>query len=220
MFMEICSQYYEITIGEGDAAVHFKSRYWVDDNDVYWYSYDDICDSVKLNKNMAKRWYKRDIPEDQKCTCMDSNTDTEYLLPLNYVTSKTAHLVVEQHAAYISERDKNIIKAMDNLEFVGYAYNVYEDANELKEYKQLIYDSIEKDDYQEFCLQCYNVTQTESARDVLDRLGVIDKDLEKALDRIRDYSKEVETILLKDYDDEIILGLNKENDIWCTWFSK
>lgn len=218
MFIEICSNNYAVAMGEGDAAVYFECRYWVDNNDVYWYSYDDICKSVNLNENIAKGWYKHDIPEDQKYTCMDSNNyDTnghQCPLPLNYVTSETAHLVVKQHAAYITERDKNIIKAMDNLEFAGYAHNVYEDAEELKEYKHLIYDSIEKDDYQEFCLQCYNVTQTESARDILDKMGIIDKEFEKAVDELR------KVILEDDGENAISFTLIKEDNIWNNWINQ
>lgn len=218
MFIEICSNNYAVAMGKGDAAVYFESRYWVDDNNVYWYSYDDICKSVKLNESIAKRWYKYDIPEDQKCTCMDSNNyDINghcCPLPLNYVTSETAHMVVNQHASYVSERDKNIIKAIDNLEFAGYAHNVYEDAEELKEYKHLIYDSIDNDDYQELCLQCYNLVQTESARDVLDKMGVIDKEFEKAIDELR-------KIILEDNNEDVIqFTLNKENDVWNNWINQ
>lgn len=218
MFIEICSNNYAVAMGKGDAAVYFESRYWVDDNNVYWYSYDDICKSVKLNESIAKRWYKYDIPEDQKCTCMDSNNYDQFgvqqPLLMNYITSETAHIVVNQHAAYVSERDKNIIKTIDNLEFAGYAYNVYEDAEELKEYKHLIYNSIDNDDYQELCLQCYNLVQTESARDVLDKMGVIDKEFEKAVDELR------KIILEDNNEDAIQFTLSKENDIWNNWINQ
>ena len=211
MFLEICSNNYDVVIGKGDAAVHFKSRYWIDDNNMHWYSYDDICKAVTLNENIAKKWYNHDIPEDQKCTCIDSNNDTDHPLPLRYVTSETTRMVVNQHAAYVTERDKNIIKAIDNLEIVDQAYNVYEDAEEIKEYKQLIYKSIEHDDYEQFFEQCYKVTQTETAREVLNEKGLIDKEFEKAVDELRNL------IIADEENKDMKITLNRENCIWSNW---
>ena len=211
MFLEICSNNHDVVIGKGDAAVHFKSRYWIDDNNMHWYSYDDICKAVILNENTAKKWYNHDIPEDQKCTCMDSNNERNELIPLRYVTSETARMVVNQHAAYVTERDKNIIKAMDNLEIVDHAYNIYEDAEEIKEYKQLIYKSIEHDDYEEFFEQCYKITQTETAREVLDKKGLIDKEFEKAVDELRNL------IIADEENKDKKITLNRENGIWSNW---
>jgi hypothetical protein len=215
MFLEICSNNHAIAIGKGDAAVYFESRYWVDDNNVFWYSYDDICKTVKIDESMANVWYDRDIPENQKCICMDSNNynnhNEKIKAPVKYITSETARLIVQQHAAYITERDKNIIKAIDNLEIVDHAYNIYEDAEEIKEYKQLIYKSIEHDDYEEFFEQCYKVTQTETAREVLDKKGLIDKEFEKAVDELRNL------IIADEENKDMKITLNKENGIWSNW---
>ena len=211
MIIEICSNNYAVAIGKGDAAVYFESRYWIDDNNIHWYSYDDICKAVRLNENIAKKWYTYDIPEDQKCTCMDSNNERNELIPLRYVTSETARMVVNQHAAYVTERDKNIIKAIDNLEIVDQAYNVYEDAEEIKEYKQLIYKSIEHDDYEQFFEQCYKVTQTETAREVLNEKGLIDKEFEKAVDELRNL------IIADEENKDMKITLNRENCIWSNW---
>ena len=198
MFIEICSNYHEEYIGKGsDAFVHVRVRYWVDNDNVYWYSYDDICDLVGLNNNISKKWFKYDIPKEQKCVCMDSNNYDQHNIcqPIlvDFVTSETARLVVQQHAAYISERDNNIIKSLNNLECVRDAYDVFDDAEEIKQRKQKIHESIENDDYEEFFFQCHKVSQTKTSREVLSKRNIIDKEIEDAVDKIRDYLYKSET---------------------------
>lgn len=211
MFNEICSNYHEEYIGKGDSMVHVNVRYWVDIDNTYWYSYDDICDLVGLNNKIANKWFKYDIPTNHKCTCMDSNNYDQYntCQPIltDFVTGETARLVVQQHANYVSARDNNIIKSLNNLECVGNAYEVFQDAEEIKQRKKLILDSIENDDYEEFFVQCYKVSQTKSSRKVLSDKGVIVEGIEEALDQISEYLYASET--------KFIIGKNnKGEDIW------
>lgn len=225
MFIEICSNNHVSNVGKGDSAVYADIRYWVDDNNVYWYAYDDVCKLVQIDDSMSNVWYTRDIPENQKCTCMDSNNYNNYnekiKAPVNFITSETARVIVQQHKEYITERDNNIIKIFNNLECVGYAYELYHDAEEIKERKYKIYESIEHDDYEELFYQCYKISQTESSRDVLHKRNIINKDLEEAVDKIRDYmyKDEINTIVLEG--DDSLIKLFKEEDKWTfdNWFN-
>lgn len=197
MFMEICSNVHEEYVGKGDSMVHVIVRFWVDNNNIYWYSYDDICKLVALNENVAKRWFKHEINEGDKCTCMDSNNfnknNEQQSITVDFITSETAKLVVQRHARYISEKDNNIIKSLNNLECVGFAFDVFEDAEEIKERKQKIYESIENNDHEEFFFQCHKVSQTKTSREVLSKRNIIDKEIEDAVDKIRDYLYKSET---------------------------
>jgi hypothetical protein len=210
MYLEICSNVHEEYVGKGDSMVHVNVRFWVDVNNVYWYSYVDICKLVSLNENVANRWYRYEMMDNEKCTCMDSNNYDQYNVqqpkPVDFITSETAKLVVQRHADYISERDNNIIKSLNNLECVGNAFEVFQDAEEIKQHKQKIYESIENNDYESFFFHCHKVSQTKTCRDTLSKRGVIDKDMEEALDTIREY-------LYNEPETKCVYGKNDFNDI-------
>lgn len=210
MYLEICSNNHSEFIGKGDSAVYVEARFWVDENNVYWYSYDDICELVKLNHKTATKWYRYDIPEDQKCTCTDSNNYDNYNvkqpIPVDFVTGETARLVIQQHAVYISERDNNIIKSLNNLEFKEDAKDRYFEDEDLFNIINKTKQALENKDYQEWAIQVNQAYHSESVRDILDKVGIIDKEIEKAVDIVREslYKEDIKYILMGDDQNEII----------------
>ncbi len=223
MYIEICSNNHSEFIGKGDSAVHVETRFWVDENDIYWYSYDDICDLVKLNNNTARKWYRYDIPEDQKCTCWDlnnyNNRGEQQRIPVDFVTGESARLVVQQHAEYISERDNNIIKSLNNLEFKLDAKDKYFEDDVLVDIINKTKAALESKDYEEWSIQVNRAYHSESVRDMLDKNGEVlfDKEIENAVDEIRYYlytESDIKHIILEDENEEIKLKI--ENP----WFPK
>lgn len=192
--------YDEMVHVEGTEVIRVKFNYWVDENDVYWYSYTDICAMIDINENIANKKYEHEVPEDKKQVCWDSNQYDNHghklTLPTNYVTSDEAYNLIRSHTLYITKRDNAIIKVLNNLEFVGHSRIVYSDSEEIKTRMKMVRDSIENKDYEEFAHQCFMVSQTESAREVLDKRGIIDKEKEEYVDKYREmiYNPDVEEV--------------------------
>ena len=201
IYPEINSFCYEEMIRIGDEVIRVKFNYWVDDNDVYWYSYTDICSLIDINEREADKKYENEVPEDKKCVCMDSNRCNSFgerqTIPTNYVTSDEAHNVIRSHTLYITKRDNALLKILNNLEFVGHSREVYFDSEEIKTRMKMTNDSIENDDYEEYICQCFMVSQLESSRDVLHKRGVIDKEKEKYADKYREmlYDPDIEEVV-------------------------
>lgn len=223
MYIEICSSNHSEFVGKGDSVVYVETRFWVDENNVYWYSYDDICDLVKLNNKIATKWYRYDIPEDQKCTCYDSNYQDQYgnkrQILVDFVTGETARLVVQQHAEYISERDNNIIKSLNNLEFKLDAKDKYFEDDVLVDIINKTKAALESKDYEEWSIQVNRAYHSESVRDMLDKNDKVlfDKEIENTVDEIRHYlytESDIKHIILEDENEEIKLKI--ENP----WFPK
>lgn len=207
---EISSFRHEEVIKVEGEVIHVNFNYWVDMNNEYWYSYNDICSLIGINERDAKNKFYN-VPDDKKCTCMDSNQYDNYgekrPQSTDYITSDAAHNIIEKHTMYISKRNNAIIKILNNLEFVGHSYEVYHDDEDLKARIKKMKDSIENEDYEEIAYQSYMISKTDSIREILDKRGIINKEVEEMFDFLRDDIDEY-----WDCFDEIFIPLNKKSD--------
>ena len=170
-------------------------RYYVDTQDIWWYCYEDICNYLELNGSIVKHLYKHKIKDEDKKSCNDLNSNLE----LQFISSNAVRYLVNRN----NQRIKKLLKVMNNIEFVGDAHEVHDDANELKARIELLNESLKIDDYQEIVYQSYEIANSKSGRDILDKAGIIDKNKEELLDLIRediyaydDYIDEVEITLI------------------------
>lgn len=200
-YLKVESYCYEEMIRIGDEVIRVKFNYWVDENNTYWYSYTDICKMIDINEQKANEKYRLEVPEDKKQVCWDSNHFNSFgerqCVPTNYVTSDEARNLIRSHTLYITKRDNALLKILNNLEFVGYSREVYCDSEEIKTRMKMTSNSIENDDYEEYICQCFMVSQLESARDILHKQGIIDKEKEEYADKYREmlYDPNIEEVV-------------------------
>ena len=164
-----------------------KLRYYVDMENIWWYCYDDISDYLDLEGNIMNKLFKHNVDENDKKFCNDMKDDTR----LRFINSKAVRYLIKRS----NDRNSKLIKVMNNIEFVGDAHDVYDDANELKSRIELLKNSMENNDYEEIVYQSYEIANSKSGRDILDKAGIIDKDTEELLDLMRED--------INDYDDYI-----------------
>ena len=216
LFPEIMSSNYS----ENIEGFRIEYRYFVNDQDQWWYCYDDIVYFIKMNENYAEKLYYK-ISEDNKEMFDDWNNYDNYgkpsMTPTRFVTSEVVRDFIKRN----NKRNNVLIKSMNNLEFKMDANEKYSEEDELVDLVEIARRALENKDYEDFCYSCYNVIQTDSARDILDKMGIVNKDLEKAVDNIREalYKDEIEWLIAGNGDNETI-KLSKETDVWNTWFNK
>ena len=191
--MNITSQFYE----NNDYGVKF--RYFVDTQDIWWYNYDDICKYLELCSSVASRIYKYNIEDEDKIICFDDNNDYTLKKEKEFINSKAIRYLIKRN----NERNIRLVKVINNIEFVGNSHELYNDADELKARIELLNESLKIDDYEEIVYQSYEIANSKSGRDILDKAGIIDKNKEELLDLIRediyaydDYIDEVEMTLI------------------------
>ena len=172
-FMNITS----ITYNEND----LNMKYFIDVNDIWWYSYEDIIDYLEFDINVANSVYKHKILENVKQECLDDNNEHGIHIRKRFITSDAVRALIKR----VNERTNNLIKAMNNLELAVNAHDVYEDADELKCRINKLKEGIENDDYEVIFYQAYEISNSKSGREVLDKNNVIDKDVEELLDLVR-----------------------------------
>ena len=115
--------------------------------------------------------------------------------------------IIQKHTMYITKRNNAILNILNNLEFVGHSHEVYHDNEEIKARMKKISDSIENNDYEEVAYQTYMISKTESAREILDKRGIINKEAEELIDFLRDDIYEY-----WDCFDEVLIPLTKRPD--------
>ena len=172
-----------------------KLRYYIDMENIWWYCYDDISAYLDLEGNIMNKLFKHNVDENDKKICNDMKDDIQ----LRFINSKAVRKLIKRS----NERNSKLIKVMNNIEFVGDAHDVYDDANELKSRIELLKNSMENNDYEEIVYQSYEIVNSKSGRDILDKAGIINKGKEELLDLIRediyaydDYIDEVEMTLI------------------------
>lgn len=119
-----------------------------------------------------------------------------------------------------NERANNIIKEVINNES---RQNIFE-KSELDKHFEKIERMLSKPglpNYVDICLEIKDIWYSDDYREVLDKFDeTFDIEIEDAVDEIRDYlySDEVNWIILGN-DDSELFKLNKEDDVWSSWWS-
>lgn len=213
MFPEIKSNDYRGTVNH--IVVSYK--YFVNELDQWWYCFDDIMEFIRMNKHYANDLYWK-IDDPNKMMVEDWNNDLrdKQSVPRRFVTSE----VVRQFIQRNNERNNTLIKSMNILEFREDSHVKYFEDEEIVDSINKLYKSIECKDYEEMSDHILYLYHTDSIRDILDKhRDDFDKDIEKAVDTIRDYmyKDEIDCIICECNNEERI-KLSKEEDVWNVWF--
>lgn len=179
-------------------------KYFVNAQDVWWYCFDDIVEFVHMNENYADKLYSQ-LSDNEKETFGDWNNDLrdKRTKARRFVTSEVVRQFIERN----NQRNNILIKSMNNLEFKEDSHEKYFEDDELANSIEKLHTALHNKDYEELTHQCFMVSQTESAREVLDKCGIIDKEKEEYVDKYREmlYDPDIEEV-------EIIGKLRKKED--------
>ena len=186
-------------------------KYFVDLNDIWWYCFKDICDYLELNENVSNSLYKHKLFDNEKQECLDNNNEYGDYIREKFICSDAVRKLIKR----VNERTNKLIKTINNLELAVNAHDVYNDAEELKSRFNILKESIENDDYEQSVYQSYEIVNSKSGRDILDKLGVIDKDVEELLDLIR-----TDIVYYNDLNEIEMTLVNNEEDFTQVKYTK
>ena len=202
LFPEITSKNHEEYI-EG---VLVSYKYFVNAQDVWWYCFDDIVEFIRMNEKYANMLYDKEVPEVSKEIFEDWNYYNDYGVNQSkarrFVTSEVVRQFIERN----NQRNNILIKSMNNLEFKEDAHEKYFEDDELLDIMNKTKTALENKDYEEWAIQVNKAFYSESFRDIGNKIGILDKDKEKVVDKIREeiYKDEIDWILAGSGEEEII----------------
>lgn len=203
MFPEITSTNYNKCIGE--FVIHCKV--WVDENNKWWYAYEDIVEFVEIPEQKANKIFKHEIPEEEKYSCYDNNNynsvNNQQRLIRDFISSEMVRQIIRRD----NQRNNALIKFVNNVECDGNAHTIFEDDTELNIRLNLLSKSIEESDYEEIFYQSYMLSKSNSGKDTLDKLGIIDKKKEEIVELMLEDIYEY----IDDYDADYGLCLRSAN---------
>ena len=213
MFQKITSENYF------DKINAVQCRYYVDENLVYWYCYNDISYMAGMRKEKADKIIKG-VEECYKCMYEDFyNYDNDgYQRPKveYFITSEAMRELFRRE----NERNIQIVKSFNNLECRIGAHYEYGEDEEIFERIKMIMEGVNEKDYEEIFYQAHMLNKTKTSRDVLDKLKVINKEKEEVIDKVREqlYSQEEINCIIMEDDDKELFKIFKEYDVWVNWF--
>ena len=192
LFPEITSKNHE----EYVEGILVSYKYFVNAQDVWWYCFDDVVEFTHMNEKYANMLYDKEVPEVSKEIFEDWNYYNDYGVNQSKARRFVTSEVVRQFIERKNQRNNILIKSMNNLEFKEDAHEKYFEDGELANSIEKLHAALHNKDYEEFTHQCFMVSQTESAREVLDKCGIIDKEKEEYVDKYREmlYNPDVEEV--------------------------
>jgi hypothetical protein len=159
-----------------------KFKYFVDLNNIWWYKYDDICEYLEVDINVASSLYKHKINDEDKIECKDNNNEYDIYRDTRFINSNAIRYIVNRR----NERANKLIQVINNFEFVEDAHTLYCEADGLRERIESLHDNIEDYDYQGIVYNSWCIVNSKSGRDILDKMGVVNKDVLEFCDIIVD----------------------------------
>lgn len=98
----------------------------------------------------------------------------------------------------------------------------YYSENNIEERLRDIHTSIEINDFEKIVFNTYEFTLTDEYKNTLYGLPYINKDIEEAVYKIREYmyEGEIDYIIGESKEGDKIIELYKENDVWNTWIQE
>ena len=170
-------------------------KYWVSESNIWWYSYDDIVDYLKLSNVFANDTFD-ELEEYEKTFCYDGHVFDKYGNKRSelkrWVTSEAIRKIINRN----NDRGNALMKSINNLECVENAHCQYNDGLELRNRMDREIRAYQQGDYEEYFGQMYYIAQTETCRDMWDKLGLIDKEVECKVDNYR------ASLLVDDFEDD------------------
>ena len=185
----------------------------VDENNVRWYDFEKLVDSLNCNVRWADNLYKQ---------IEDYNKDTFEVLSKNGYSNNKRFITSEAMCKLLNSARESLMVVNDFLnailtdeKYESEDYDIYE--QQIK----MIAKAIDSHNDEDICKAARQITQTDVYKNTLDKLDpTFDREIEDAVNEIRDYlyNNEVNWILLGN-DDRELIKLNKEDDVWSSWWS-
>lgn len=214
MFQEITS----ITRKNYEEGLEYN--YWITENNVWWYAYDDIISLIDMSSSKANKFFRYEIPEEEKCTCLDFNNydelNRQQPIPRDFVTYEVVEKLIQRN----NKRNKTVMKDINNVRGANESHFINGEDSDLKEMFDLIVNALERKDYEEAGWLMYQVVDSKTMRDILYRAGYLDKEKEELIDLIREdvyYYDDVigYTAKLKKKDREVKIKYKKNQESTC-----
>ena len=184
----------------------------VDENNVRWYDFEKIVNSLDIKYSYAKELYNE---------IEDYNKDIFEVLSKNGYSNNKRFITSEAMCKLLNSARESLMVVNDFLnailkdeKYESEDYDIYE--QQLK----MITKAIDSHNDEDICKAARQITQTDVYKNTLDKLDpTFDREIEDAVNEIRDYlyDNEVNWILLGNDDSELI-KFEKEDDAWSNWF--
>lgn len=202
-------------------GVKVSYKYHVDENNVWWIRFDDVIDFLHFNERKAEMLYRKEISEENKFSFLDKNEYDNYGdrtdRLVRFITMDALRDIMYRN----NKRNNAFIKSVNNLEY-GTEEKTYDVEEYLDEMMKTLSECIDLRNIDALIYNSGNLYNSKLGRERMDRIGVINKNIEDELDNVRDcmYKEEAYELLLLDKDQTTIIELNNNNGIWEHWFNK
>lgn len=200
---------------ENIEGVRISYKYFVTEENVWWYCFDDIVEFIHMNENYANSLYNR-LPDDEKGMFNDYNNYDDYgschAKSRSFVTSNVVRDFIERN----NKRNNVLIKSINNLEFKEDAHDRYFEDDKLADSIEKLHDALHNKDYEEMAYHIYDIYHSDTTYDILDKYKEgFDKELEQAVDVIREklYEDEIKYLIVET-DDGISSKFTKIDNLW------
>jgi hypothetical protein len=185
----------------------------VDENNVRWYDFEKLVNSLNIKYGYAKELYN-EIEDYNKdiFKALDKFGDEQ---TKRFITSEAMCKLLNSARESLMVVNDFLNAILKDEKYESEDYDVYE--QQLK----MIAKAIDSHNDKDICKAARQLTQTDVYKNTLDKLDpTFDREIEDAVDEIRDYlyNNEVNWILLGN-DDSELFKLNKEDDVWSSWWS-
>jgi hypothetical protein len=186
----------------------------VDENGVRWYDFEKVIETLNWNVRWSDNLYKE--IEDYNKDMFEVLTKKGYSNNKRFITSEAMCKLLNNARRDVNEIFDDFLKAViEDEKHDSMDYSLYEQQVEI------LSNAINSHDDEFICKAARQIAQTDVYKNTLDKVDpTFDKEIEDAVDEIRDYlyNNEVNWILLGN-DDSELFKLNKEDDVWSSWWS-
>ena len=185
----------------------------VDENNVRWYDFEKLVNSLDIKYSWAKELYNE--IEDYNKDIFETLNKYGRSEEKRFITSEAMCKLLNSARESLMVVNDFLNAILKDEKYESEDYDVYE--QQIK----IIAKAIDSHNDEEICKAARQITQTDVYKNTLDKLDpTFDREIEDAVDEIRDYlyNNEVNWILLGN-DDSELFKLNKEDDVWSSWWS-
>lgn len=179
--------YYTMGVERLNILEDMKLRYFIDEDDEFWYMYEDICELIDLEYGSQKSMnilYK-EVYEWNRTTCIVTNYQNKYNETTEatkvFIDSNAVRKLIERN----NKRNSKIIQEINNLETLDHSFKRNNDLDEWNARVEKLNESIEHKNFEEIAYQSYKLNNMKTSRDILDKAGIIDKEKEELVDILR-----------------------------------
>ena len=185
----------------------------VDENNVRWYDFEKLVNSLDIKYSWAKELYNE--IEDYNKDIFETLNKYGRSEEKRFITSEAMYKLLNSARESLMVVNDFLNAILKDEKYESEDYDIYE--QQIK----MIAKAIDSHNDEDICKAARQITQTDVYKNTLDKLDpTFDREIEDAVDEIRDYlyNNEVNWILLGN-DDSELFKLNKEDDVWSSWWS-